>query len=133
MSIGNAWQCLSVAEFIDQCNWENSSIKVSDDFSKVTLKQSLAAWQCLTTQDFFILNNWSGQVIFSDNLEQADSIKQAVIFDVTSSNDRFWQCFNWTGKFDDVAEIVTDKIIKDTEEIIAAAEEFTLNDLSQLF
>lgn len=131
MSIDTAWKCLSVEDFIGKCNWENISIQ------KIARPQkSLASWQCLSTQYFFELNNWTG-VIISDDIEQQDLIKQEVAFDLTLTTSNFWQYFNWSGKLDNILEKKVgekvEKTIEDTEKIIAVVEEFTLNNLTQLF
>lgn len=136
MSIDAAWKCLSVEDFISKCNWENLVSQLPNNSTAVKPQNLLLSWQCLTSQDFFSLNNWSGQVIYSDNLQQADFVEQAVVFDLTFNVEQFWQCFNWSGEFnltEKIDPVDPDKIIEDTEEIIAVAEEFTLNDLSQLF
>lgn len=133
MSIDAAWKCLSVEDFIGKCNWENLVPQVLNDSTAVKPQNLLLSWRCLTTQDFFSLNNWSGQVIYSDNLSQTNFVEQAVVFDLTLNVAQFWHCFTWSGEFNPTPKIEPDKIIEDTEEVIAAVEEFTLNNLSQLF
>ncbi|MEM9507188.1 MAG: hypothetical protein AAGA16_05795 [Cyanobacteria bacterium P01_E01_bin.35] len=135
MSSNVSWKCLPVKDFIAQCNWENISLKLPQLASSNVIKPKspLESWQCLTTQDFFGLNNWSGQVIFDDDQEQHELIKEAFVFDVTVPLAQFWQCFNWSGISEVTSEIKEERIIKETEEIIAEVEEFTLNNLSQLF
>ncbi|MEM8674823.1 MAG: hypothetical protein AAGF83_13260 [Cyanobacteria bacterium P01_G01_bin.67] len=135
MSSNVSWKCLPVKDFIAQCNWENISLKLPQLASSNVIKPKspLESWQCLTTQDFFSFNNWSGQVIFDDDQEQHELIKEAFVFDVTVPLAQFWQCFNWSGISEVTSEIKEERIIKETEEIIAEVEEFTLNNLSQLF
>lgn len=135
MSSNVSWKCLPVKDFIAQCNWENISSKLPELASSNVIKPKspLESWQCLRTQDFFSFNNWSGQVIFDDDQEQQELIKEAFVFDVTAPSAQFWQCFNWSGIFEVASEIKEERIIKETEEIIAEVEEFTLNNLSQLF
>ncbi|MEM7590480.1 MAG: hypothetical protein AAF383_02975 [Cyanobacteria bacterium P01_A01_bin.83] len=135
MSIDVAWQCLTVKDFINQCNWENLSPKlsVSDSLQVIKAQSLLESWQCITTQDFFGLNNWSGQVIFSDNLEQKVITKETFVCNFIYPTAKFWKCFNWLGSPAMASESKVDEIIEDTAEIIAEVEEFTLNNLSQLF
>lgn|GEM_PF-6620863 len=126
--MSNAWKCLPVREFIGQCNWEN----VTQDFADVAqFQQSLSNWQCLTSRDFFWLNNWSGQVVFTDGLRQSGWQQQ--VFDLTLKTEGFWDCFNWLGEKETLAPTKIEQIIEHTEKAIAEVEEFTLNDLSQLF
>ncbi|MEM8719152.1 MAG: hypothetical protein AAGE84_07560 [Cyanobacteria bacterium P01_G01_bin.39] len=135
MSIDAAWKCLTVKDFINQCNWENLPPKSSVSASSQEIKPQnlLESWQCITTQDFFGLNNWSGQVIFSEHLEQEAITKETFVCDFRYPTVQFWKCFNWLGSPNITPEAKVDKIINDTEEIIAEVEEFTLNNLSQLF
>lgn len=128
--MSSAWKCLPVQEFINQCNWENIPLEASAE-SIARLKQSLTNWQCLTSQDFFELNNWSGQVVFVDGLKQSGWSPK--VLDLTSRTERFWHCFNWLGDKETVAPQKVEQILEDTEQAIAEVEEFTLNDLSQLF
>lgn len=119
--MNTAWKRLSVAEFIDRCNWDcapSSSKAIAE-------RQSLANWQRLTTQKFFALQNWSGRVA-------GLTLAEEVVFDLTRESRQFWQCFNWSGEKKLVPERV-ESILEDAQEAIAAVEEFTLNDLSQLF
>ena len=160
-----AWQCLSVREFINVCNWENRAIAQKSN-SGDRIQRSLASWRCLTARDFFSLYNWSGKAVYVESSRQSIA---PVAFTLTLPTDRFWQCFNWTGKAnsslgaisevdeaieyaeearkakrgglggfphepslqEDVAGVPPVKSIE--QEAIAAVEEFTLNDLSQLF
>ena len=115
-----AWKRLSVAEFVDRCNWDYVSSSQA-----ITLERSLENWQRLTTQEFFALQNWSGRVASS-------TLTEEVVFDLTLESKQFWQCFNWSGAKNLSPERV-ESILKDAKEAIAAVEEFTLNDLSQLF
>ena len=120
--MSTAWKRLSVAEFIDRCNWDCAP----SDPQAIALRQiSLANWQLLTTQEFFALQNWSGRVAGS-------TLAAEVVFDLTRESRQFWQCFNWRGEKKLVPERV-ESILEDAKEAIAAVEEFTLNDLSQLF
>lgn len=130
MSNDAAWQCLFVDEFISRCNWKNVLPQTSAD-SAIQLK-SLASWQCLTAQNFFALNNWTGQVIFSDTFEQRELTKQTIIFDLTLVTRQFWQCFNWSKNSSYIVN-QADEAIENAIEVAVAVEEFTLNDLSQLF
>ena len=115
-----AWKRLSVAEFVDRCNWDYVSSSQA-----IALERSLENWQRLTTQEFFALQNWSGQVVAGSTLAKE------VVFDLTLESRQFWQCFNWSGA--KVASERVESILEDAQEAIAAVEEFTLNDLSQLF
>lgn len=126
-----AWKCWSVKEFIERCNWDKSIAPSAD--SRVNLKQALTAWRCLRAADFFSLNNWSGTAIYTDHKGEID--KPQVAFSLTLPTNQIWQCFNWSGESDEVNSTLDaiDEAIQDTEEAIAAVEEFTLNDLSQLF
>jgi hypothetical protein len=127
------WQCLKVQEFVSQCNWENIAPQTSAQ-SVALRRKSLESWQCLTTKDFFALNNWSGKlgtVITADALEH--SAREEFAFDMTLASGQFWQCFNWLGEKATPAPQKIEQIFEQTKEAIAAVEEFTLNDLSQLF
>lgn len=119
--MNTTWQCLSVKEFVDECNW-NGVLPTTVSLPKLP---DLASWQCLTTQKFFSLSNWDGRLI---SLGDREAIEPT--FDLTLANRQFWQCFNWSG---DRQMNRADKVLEETKEIIAAVEEFTLNDLSQLF
>ena len=119
--MNTTWQCLSVKKFVDECNWQGL-LPTTVNSPQV----DLSSWQCLTTQKFFSLSNWDGRLIFSKS-DRENSIKQ---FDLTLTNGQFWQCFNWSG---DRPTNRADEVLKETKEIIAAVEELTLNDLSQLF
>ncbi len=132
MSIKTVWKCLSVEEFIGQCNWENISLAESAN-SVIQQQKSLVSWQCLTAQDFFSLNNWSGQRIFVNSSQQQDISKASLIFDLTSNPDQFWQCFNWTEQQNSSSEELIDDVIEEAQKLVNVVEEFTLNDLSQLF
>lgn len=144
-----AWQCLSVREFIGVCNWENRAIARTPN-SGDRISRSLSSWRCLTARDFFSLNNWSGKVVYAESSGQSTVVP--VAFALTLPTERFWQCFNWTGKPNSSLEAISevDEAIEQAEEArkdvagvppvesieqeaIAAVEEFTLNDLSQLF
>jgi hypothetical protein len=125
-----AWQCLSVNEFISQCNWKNISFQALTT-SVAQRKNVLTAWQCLTTEDFFALSNWSGKVVSVDGLEQ--SAREQVTFAVTLTSAQFWPCFNWLGEKEIPSPQKVEQILAQTKEAVAAVEEFTLNDLSQLF
>ncbi len=132
MTIKTVWKCLSVEEFIGKCNWENISLAESAN-SVIQQQKSLISWQCLTAQDFFSLNNWSGQRIFVNSSQQQDISKASLIFDLTFDPARFWQCFNWTGQQNLSSDNRIDEVIEEAQELVDAVEEFTLNDLSQLF
>ncbi|NJK57338.1 MAG: hypothetical protein HC939_15695 [Pleurocapsa sp. SU_5_0] len=134
MSTIAAWQCLHVQEFISRCNWENTAISVSATSVSVgQSRKSLASWQCLTTQDFFALSNWSGKAISLDPVDDLDRLSRKVAFDITLPSGQFWQCFNWSGEKETPAPQKIEQILEQTKEAIAEVEEFTLNDLSQLF
>lgn len=134
MSTIAAWQCLHVQEFISQCNWENTALPVSATSVSVGQnRKSLASWQCLTTQDFFALSNWSGKGISLDPVDDLDHLNRKVAFDITLPSSQFWQCFNWSGAKETPAPQKIEQILEQTKEAIAEVEEFTLNDLSQLF
>ena len=130
MSIKATWKCLSVEEFIGKCNWENISLAEPAN-SVIQHQKSLVSWQCLTAQEFFSLNNWSGK-IFAYSSQQQDIDRVSLIFDLTLNPTRFWHCFNWTGQNLASAELIDD-VIEEAQKLVNAAEEFTLNDLSQLF
>lgn len=121
--MNTTWQCLSVKEFVDECNWQG----VLSTTVSLPKLPDLASWQCLTTQKFFSFSNWDGRLILASS-DRENSVKQT--FDLTLPNGQFWQCFNWSG---DRPTNRADEVLKETKEIIAAVEEFTLNDLSQLF
>jgi hypothetical protein len=125
-----AWKCLSVKEFVSQCNWKNIALQASATSVAQGIK-ILTSWQCLTTQDFFALSNWSGKVVSVDGLEQ--SAREQVTFALTLGSGQFWQCFNWSGEKETPAPQKVEQILAQTKEAIAAVEEFTLSDLSQLF
>jgi hypothetical protein len=46
---------------------------------------------------------------------------------------QFWPCFNWLGEKEIPSPQKVEQILAQTKEAVAAVEEFTLNDLSQLF
>ena len=121
--MNTAWKCLSVAEFIDRCNWDSAPSSATAR----SRQESLANWQRLTTLEFFTLQNWSGRVVANG------STLVEVVFSKTLENSRFWQCFNWSGEREKPAPDRVESILEDTKVAIAAVEEFTLNDLSQLF
>ncbi|PSB12079.1 hypothetical protein C7B62_03220 [Pleurocapsa sp. CCALA 161] len=134
MSTIAAWQCLYVQEFISQCNWENTALPASATSVSISQsRKSLASWQCLTTQDFFALSNWSGTRISLDPVDDLDHLSRKVVFDITLPSGQFWQCFNWSGVKETPAPQKIEQILEQTKEAIAEVEEFTLNDLSQLF
>ena len=120
--MSSIWQ-LSVKEFVDKCNW-NGVLPTTVGSPGI---QDLADWQCLTTQKFFSLSNWDGRLIFSSG-DRITAIERA--FDLTLPSGQFWHCFNWSC---DRPTNRADEVLQETQEIIAAVEEFTLNDLSQLF
>lgn len=123
MSTSTAWKCLSVTEFIDQCNWQGCLPKSKTN----TVKQyTSTSWQCLTTQEFFSLSNWDGRSLLADTSQVN---VQPVAFDLILPTEQFWQCFNWSGE----PQISQNQVIEDVKDIVDAVEEFTLNDLSQLF
>ena len=126
--MSNVWKCLPVREFISQCNWEQ--ITLAKSAQSAVKQQSLSNWQCLTAQDFFNLHNWSGQAAFVDGLELATA---SVDFSLTLESGQFWQCFNWLGEKQTPPTEKVEQIIEHTEEAIAEVQEFSLNDLSQLF
>lgn len=132
MNTTATWKCLSVKEFIGQCNWENKSIAASAD-SRARLKNALAVWRCLKVADFFSLNNWTGKAVYADGEGEID--RPQIVFSLTLPTSQIWQCFNWTGESDEINSTLNaiEETIQDTEEVIAAVERFTLNDLSQLF
>jgi hypothetical protein len=130
MSTIAPWQCLRVQEFVEQCNWNNLPPQTSAKFV-AQRRQSLESWQCLTAQDFFALSNWSGKAISVDDLVQSEV--EQVAFSTTLAAAQFWQCFNWTGEQAAPALQKIEQILEDTKEAIAEVEEFTLNNLSQLF
>lgn len=130
MSTITPWQCLRVEEFVEQCNWNNLPPQTSAK-SLARRRQSLESWRCLTTEDFFALSNWSGKVISVDDLVQSEV--EQVAFSTTLATAKFWQCFNWTGEQAAPSPQKIEQILEDTKEAIAEVEEFTLNNLSQLF
>jgi hypothetical protein len=130
MSTIAPWQCLRVQEFVEQCNWNNLPPQTSAK-SVAQRRQSLESWQCLTAQDFFALSNWSGKVISVDDLAQSD--REQTAFSTTLAAAQFWQCFNWTGEQATPSPQKIEQILEETKEAIAEVEEFTLNNLSQLF
>jgi len=125
--ISSTWQCLPVGEFMRQCNWED---RPQTDGSQQADSQSLANWRCLSVQDFFARNSWSGRAVGADG--SRFKIGSAV-FDLTLPTGQFWQCFNWQGEPERLADEQIEQIIAHTEETIAEVKEFSLNDLSQLF
>ena len=126
--MSSAWKCLPVQEFIRQCNWEQTTLAKSAQ-SVIKRQQSLSHWQRLTAQDFFNLHSWSGQAVV-DGLELATA---SVDFSLTLGTGQFWQCFNWLGEKETLTAEKVEQIIEHTEEAIAQVQEFSLNDLSQLF
>jgi hypothetical protein len=124
------WQCLRVEEFVGQCNWSNLPPQTAAK-SIAQRRKSLESWQCLTAQDFFILSNWSGKAISADDLVQSD--REEVAFSMTLAAEQFWQCFNWTGEQAAPSPKKIEQVLEDAKEAIAEVEEFTLNNLSQLF
>lgn len=125
-----AWQCFSVEEFINQCNWENKRSPVEVK-SVIQSRKDLTNWQSLTTNQFFALSNWSGQALLANEVTLAAS--EATALDLTLATNQFWQCFNWSGVKAAIAPQQAEQILKETESAIAEVAEFTLNDLSQLF
>ena len=126
MSHDASWQCLSVREFVGVCNWDRTIAVLSQPSDRLN---SLAAWECLTTRDFFTLNNWSGTAVYADN----SVVNKTPVFSLTLPTNQLWQCFNWTGEANSSVEAIVEEVIEQASEAIAAVEEFTLNDLSQLF
>lgn len=124
------WQCLRVEEFVEQCNWNNLPLQTSTK-SVAKRRKSLEAWRCLTTDDFFALSNWSGKVISVDDPGQPE--REQVAFSTTLAAAQFWQCFNWTGETAAPSPQKIGQVLEDAKEAIAEVEEFTLNNLSQLF
>jgi hypothetical protein len=129
-SIVAPWQCLRVEEFVEQCNWNNLPPQTSAK-SVAQRRKSLEFWRCLTAQDFFTLSNWSGKVITID--DSAPSETEQVAFSTTLAATQFWQCFNWTGETAAPSPQKIGQVLEDAKEAIAEVEEFTLNNLSQLF
>lgn len=124
-----AWQCLSVREFIGKCNWDGAIAVLSQPSDRLNF---LTAWQCLTTRDFFTLNNWSGTAVYAED----SVVNKTPVFSLTLPTNQLWQCFNWSGissNSSEISEEIEQEVIEQAEEAIAAVEEFTLNDLSQLF
>jgi hypothetical protein len=130
MSTIAPWQCLRVQEFVEQCNWNNLPPQTSAK-SVAQRRKTLESWQCLTAQDFFALSNWSGKAISVDDLAQPD--REQVAFSTTLAATQFWQCFNWSGEQAAPSPQKIEQILEDTKQAIAEVEEFTLNNLSQLF
>ncbi|MEL6495383.1 MAG: hypothetical protein AAFQ41_09705 [Cyanobacteria bacterium J06623_7] len=128
--MNTSWKCLTVAEFMARCNWLNLDV-TSASAQTVSLSQSLVNWQILTIEEFFARENWSGK------LTAVDAVNQSLIatntFDITAPNDLFWQCFNWQGEQTQPSPQQVESVLADTKAALAAVEEFSLNDLSQLF
>lgn len=124
------WKCLSVKEFASQCNWENIAPTTSV-VAVAQLQKSLEDWHCLAIKDFFSLQNWSGQMPAGELESQTRQIIS--VFDITASSERFWQCFNWSGEKATPSPAKIEQILEETESALAEVEEFSLNDLSQLF
>lgn len=122
--MNTTWQCLSVKEFVDKCNWQG----VLSTTVSLPRLQDVASWRCLTTQKFFSLSNWDGRSILATGDRKA--IEQTFVFDLTLPSEQFWQCFSWSAPRPTNR---ANEVLQETQEIIAAVEEFTLNDLSQLF
>jgi hypothetical protein len=130
MSTIAPWQCLRVEEFVEQCNWKNLPPQTSAK-SIAQRRKSLESWRCLTAQDFFALSNWSGKAISADDFVEPD--KEQIPFSMTLVAAQFWQCFNWTGEQAAPSPQKIVQVLEDAKEAIAEVEEFTLNNLSQLF
>ncbi|MEM6614253.1 MAG: hypothetical protein AAF652_18795 [Cyanobacteria bacterium P01_C01_bin.72] len=130
MSTIPVWKCLSVEEFINQCNWENKRSPVEVE-SVIQSREYLINWQSLTTNQFFALSNWSGQALLANDVTLA--VPEETAFALTLATNQFWQCFNWSGIKPTIAPQKVEQILKETESAIAEVAEFTLNDLSQLF
>lgn len=132
MTTKTAWQCLSVDEFVSKCNWENILQQTAVN-SLTQQGKSLTAWQCLTAQDFFCFNNWSGEANHIDLFDLQDISKTSSVFDITSTPKQFWQCFNWSGQHNLSSIERSEAALTGAEELVDAVEEFTFNNLSQLF
>jgi hypothetical protein len=136
MSIETPWKSTSVKNFVDNCNWMGISSSLFTEIAELSqsttkLRASLILWKSLKTQVFFELNNWDGKSIYVDAVNQAIQKKQIKVLSFTLSNNQFWQCFNWSDQANLSSEIKVSESTK-VEEVFPT-EQFTLNDLSQLF
>ena len=128
--MSSTWKCLSVGDFVSQCNWSQITLETSGR-SLVQRQQSLGNWQCLTIRDFFALHNWSGKAGLTESIEVNPNVVPD--FCLTLPTRQFWQCFSWSGAKSSPAPDKVDQIIEATEKTIAEVQDFSLNDLSQLF
>lgn len=129
MNTNAGWKCLSVREFIGQYNWENI-LPQADSEAIALVRKTWATWRIVKAEEFFAFNNWEGSATFIDS--SGINLEPAVVFDLTLPTGQLWRCFNWSGESNNSSNKI-DEIIQNAEEAVAAAEEFTLNDLSQLF
>jgi hypothetical protein len=133
------WKCLTVKEFISNCNWQELLPQVSPKSVNQLnqLKDYLASWQSLTAYKFFTLNNWNGQTNLFNTEDEVDSNNRAIAFSLILPINQFWQCFIWPGQL----ELATEQspvAVTESSQISAsfstkAEDTFTLKDLSQLF
>lgn len=136
MSLNTAWKCLLVEDFVSKCNWDNLPLQKPELPFLNRPKKALTSWQSLLAEDFFSLNNWSGQTTYANNLEdvaQQDLVEPSIVFDLTLTTEQFWQCWNWSGKLNTFKTTEVEETINQADKVIAAVDEFTLNNLSQLF
>lgn len=134
-----AWKCLSVASFLDSCNWQGLPPKLEVN-SLDRLNESLEFWQCFSSQKFFSLNNWNGKPLLVNSYEDAIAsadVSESIAFSLTLPTAKFWQFFSWSGRVDLSPEVIVADIPKNINKNInhlpTPTKELTLQDLSQLF
>jgi len=130
-----AWKCLSVASFLDSCNWQGLPPKLEID-SLNRLNESLEFWQCFSSQKFFSLNNWNGEVLLVNSSEDAISsgdVTETIDFSLTLPTAKFWQFFAWSGRVGLSPEVIVADAPKSINHLPPSTKELTLQDLSQLF
>jgi hypothetical protein len=106
MSSQIASQCLPVADFFAQINWQGLAIaptqsnsKMSRAASSQTRKWDLASPQamCLSVGEFFGLHNWQGEAVdyYVDTISEQE---ETIVFSLTLPVQQFFALMTWDGR-----------------------------------
>jgi hypothetical protein len=118
MSSQIALQCLPVADFFAQINWQGLAIAPTQVNTKtsrtvspsIKRKKDFTSPQilCLSVGEFFGLHNWQGEVIddYDDCVEAVDESIETIDFSLTLPVQQFFALVAWDGRSKLVASSV---------------------------
>lgn len=91
MSSQISWQCLSVQQFFNVCNWQGQTELGKQEWAVISNQNS---WQCLSVEKLFRFFNWQGQAIENTDW-QYQPLNLTRLAKITATNSQTsWKCLS---------------------------------------